>query len=63
MNLQNNNFQRAISTAYILLGSFFVCGGIGYYIFVKTNQKIWLIAGLIAGAIIGMYELFKLIQK
>ena len=57
------NFQKNISTAYFLLGSILLLGGLGYFLSIRFNNKIWFISFLIIGAIIGMYELYKRIDN
>ena len=57
------NFQKNISTAYILLGSILGLGIIGFILSQKYNNQIWFISFLLIGCIIGMYELYKTIQK
>ena len=63
MSRHNNNFQKAISSAYTLLSSLLFCGGVGYYLSIKTQNKFWVVSGLILGTFIGMYELYKIIKK
>ena len=57
------NFQKNISTAYILLGSILGLGIIGFILFQKYNNQIWFISFLLIGCIIGMYELYKRIDN
>ena len=56
------DFQKNISTAYILLGSILGLGGIGYLLSEKFNNQIWFISFLLIGCLIGMYELYKRIN-
>ena len=56
------NFQKNISTAYILLGSILLIGGLGYFLSIRYNNEIWFVSFLIMGAIIGMYELYKRVK-
>ena len=56
------NFQKNISTAYILLGSILGLGIVGYILSQKYNNQIWFISFLIFGVVIGMYELYKRIK-
>ena len=56
------NFQKNISTAYILLGSILGLGIVGYILSQKYNNQIWFMSFLIFGVIIGMYELYKRIK-
>ena len=56
------NFQKNISTAYILLGSILGLGGFGYFLSNKYNNQVWFISFLLLGVIIGMYELYKRIK-
>jgi len=58
----DRNFQRSMSAGYTLLGSILVLGGIGYYLFNKYNNILWLIVMLIIGIVVGMYELYKQIK-
>jgi len=57
------DFQKNISTAYILLGSILGLGGIGYLLSEKFNNQIWFISFLLIGCLIGMYELYKRINN
>ncbi len=57
------NFQKNISTAYILLGSILGLGIIGFILSQKYNNQIWFISFLLIGCIIGMYELYKRIDN
>ena len=57
------NFQKNISTAYILLGSILGLGVVGYFLSQKYNNQIWFISFLLIGCIIGMYELYKRIDS
>ena len=57
------NFQKNISTAYILLGSILGLGIIGFILSQKYNNQIWFISLLLIGCIIGMYELYKRLNK
>ena len=61
-NKPDRNFQQAMSVAYTLLGALLVLGGMGYFLSNKYNNVIWLIGGLILGAVVGMYELYKQIK-
>ena len=56
------NFSKTITTAYTLLGSILVFGGLGYYLSIKYNNNIWFMSLLFLGAIVGMYELYKRIK-
>tara|TARA_Y100000996_G_scaffold394779_1_gene359408 strand:+ start:174 stop:362 length:189 start_codon:yes stop_codon:yes gene_type:complete len=58
----DRNFQKAMSAGYTLLGSILALGGIGYYLFNKYDNILWLIAMLIIGIVVGMYELYKQIK-
>jgi len=63
MNKPNKNFQKAIAASYTLLGSLILFGGIGYFLKIKLKNEHWLTGCLILGAIIGLYELYKQINK
>ncbi len=56
------NFQKNISTAYILLGSILGLGIVGYILSYKYNNQMWLISFLLLGTVIGLYELYKRIK-
>ena len=56
------NFQKNISTSYILLGSILGLGMVGYLLSNKYNNQVWFISFLLLGVIIGMYELYKRIK-
>ena len=57
------NFQKNISTAYILLGSILGLGVAGYFLSQKYNNQLWFLFLLVLGVITGMYELYKRISK
>ena len=57
------NFSKTITTAYTLLGSFLVFGGLGYYLSTTYNNSVWFMSFLILGAVVGMYELYKRINN
>ena len=59
---KQTSLQKAVSAGSAMTGALVVCGGVGYYIFLKTNNKYYLIGGLILGAIVGMYEIYKQIR-
>ena len=63
MNKPNNNFQKSIVASYTLVGAIILFGGIGYVLKKKLNNEYWLVGCLIAGAMIGLYELYKQIYK
>ena len=63
MNKHNKNFHKAISASYTLVGSVILFGGIGYILKMKFSNDNWLIGCLITGALIGLYELYKQINK
>ena len=56
------DFQKNISTAYILLGSILGLGMVGFILSQKYNNQIWFISFLLIGCLIGMYELYKRIN-
>ena len=62
MQTPNRNFQKALTAAYTLLGSLLVFGGIGYYLSHRYDSIMWLAGMLVAGVVVGMYELYKLIK-
>ena len=57
------NFSKTITTAYTLLGSFLVFGGLGYYLSTTYDNSIWFVSLLMVGVIVGMYELYKRINN
>ena len=63
MKKSNQNLQKAISVSYTLVGSILLFGGVGYILNNKLNNKFWLISGLVFGSVIGLYELYKQINK
>ena len=56
------DFQKNISTAYILLGSILGLGGFGYFLSNNYDNPVWFTVFLVIGVIIGMYELYKRIK-
>ena len=63
MNKYNKTLQKAITVSYTLVGSLLLFGGIGYILKIKLDNENWLTGCLIAGAFIGLYELYKQINK
>ena len=63
MNKSKKTLQIAISVSYTLVGSILLFGGIGYYLSKKFHNPFLFFGGLILGAIIGLYELYKQINK
>ena len=63
MKPPSNNFQKAIAASYTLIGSLIIFGGIGYFLKNKFKNDYWLTGCLIFGAMIGLYELYKHINK
>jgi len=63
MNKFNKTLQQAIAASYTLIGAIFFCGIIGYYLSTRFGNSLWLFGGLLIGAIVGLYELYKQINK
>ena len=63
MNKFNKNLHKAISTSYTLVGSILFFGCLGYLLNKRFNDKNWFIGLLILGAIVGLYETYKQINK
>ena len=63
MKLPNKNFQKAIAASSTLVGAIILFGIIGYILKIRLNNENWLPGCLIAGAVIGLYELYKQINK
>ena len=63
MNKFNKNLQKAISISSTILGSILLFGIIGFFLKNKFNNPTWLIGCLILGSIIGLYEMYKQIDK
>jgi len=63
MNKFNRNLQKSLSAASTLIGSLFLFGVLGYYLTEKFNNQLYLIFFLILGALIGLYDLYKQINK
>ncbi|MBC8479254.1 MAG: AtpZ/AtpI family protein [FCB group bacterium] len=61
---QDNGQSRGISASYTLLGSLLFFGGLGYWLDSRNEgESYWLLAGLLLGVVIGMYELGKQVFK
>tara|TARA_B110000263_G_scaffold221953_1_gene210740 strand:- start:1537 stop:1728 length:192 start_codon:yes stop_codon:yes gene_type:complete len=63
MNKLNKNLQKAVSISSTILGSILLFGIIGYFLKNRFDNSILLIVCLISGAIVGLYELYKQINK
>tara|TARA_Y100000590_G_scaffold452609_1_gene596081 strand:+ start:987 stop:1178 length:192 start_codon:yes stop_codon:yes gene_type:complete len=63
MNKFNKNLHKAISISYTLVGSLLFFGSLGYLLNKRFNDKNWFIGLLILGAIVGLYETYKQINK
>ena len=52
--------KKAISAAYTLTGALLGLGLLGYYLDTKLDTKPYLLlAGLLLGVVVGLYELWK----
>tara|TARA_Y100001968_G_C18937688_1_gene517233 strand:+ start:246 stop:437 length:192 start_codon:yes stop_codon:yes gene_type:complete len=63
MNPFNNSLQKAMAASSTLIGSISLFGIIGYYLSNKYDTNFWFIGLLIFGSIIGLYDLYKQINK
>ena len=63
MRKSNKSLQKAITASYTLLGSLSFFGFIGYLLNEKFSNFFWFIGCLIIGACIGLYEVYKQINK
>tara|TARA_B110000116_G_C16523524_1_gene441105 strand:- start:248 stop:439 length:192 start_codon:yes stop_codon:yes gene_type:complete len=63
MNKFNKNLQKSLSASSTLIGSLFLFGVLGYYLTGKFNNQLYLICFLILGALVGLYDLYKQINK
>tara|TARA_Y100000590_G_scaffold407873_3_gene498537 strand:+ start:2929 stop:3120 length:192 start_codon:yes stop_codon:yes gene_type:complete len=63
MSKPNLSLQKAITASYTLLGSLAFFGVIGYILNNRFSNFFWLIGCLIVGAIVGLYELYKQINR
>ena len=63
MNKFNKNLQKSLAASSTLVGSLFFFGILGYYLTEKFNNQLYLIILLIIGAIVGLYDLYKHINK
>ena len=63
MNKFNKNLQKAISISSTILGSILLFGIIGFFLKNKFDNAVWLIVCLILGSVIGLYEMYKQINK
>ena len=62
MRKYNRSLQKALSISSTILGSLVLLGGTGYFLSKKFNNDLWLLL-IIVGAIVGLYELYKQINK
>ena len=63
MNKFNRNLQKSLSASSTLIGSLLFFGVLGYYLAGKFNNQLYLVCFLILGAIVGLYDLYKQINK
>ena len=63
MNKFNRNLQKSLSASSTLIGSLLFFGVLGYYLAGKFNNQLYLVCFLILGAIVGLYDLYKHINK
>jgi F0F1-type ATP synthase assembly protein I len=63
MNKFNKNLQKAIGVSSTILGSILFFGIIGFFLKNKFDNPIWLIVCLILGSVVGLYDLYKQINK
>ena len=56
----SGNTRRSIAAAYTLLGAVLGLGAVGYFLDWKfENSPYLLLAGLLVGVVIGLYDLWK----
>ena len=58
-----SNLQKAIIAGSSMTGYLFTFGLISYMLSKKFDNSFYLIAGLILGAVLGLYEVFRQIKK
>ena len=59
-----NNLQKGIGASYSIIGSLMLFGLGGFWLDKQSEgDNFWLIIGLLMGAIVGLYELSKIILK
>ena len=63
MSKPNISLQKAITASYTLLGSLSFFGFVGYLLNEKFSNLFWFIGSLIIGACIGLYEVYKQINR
>tara|TARA_B100000959_G_C14878909_1_gene581658 strand:- start:219 stop:410 length:192 start_codon:yes stop_codon:yes gene_type:complete len=62
--MHNKNFQKAIGASYTVIGALVLFGLIGYWMDQQNEgESFWLVAGLLLGVVVGMYELAKYMLK
>ena len=62
MNRYNRSLQKAITISSTMLGALVLSGGVGYFLSKKFNNDLWLLL-LILGAVVGLYEINKQINR
>ena len=63
MKKNNKTLQIAITSSSTIIGSLLCFGLIGYYLSRTYNNLLWLISFLILGGIVGLYDLYKQMNK
>ena len=63
MNKYNKNLQKALSISSTILGALLLFSGLGYFLYKKMDNEIWIIALPLIGVLVGLYEAYKQINK
>ena len=59
----DSNLQKAVVAGFSMSGSLLVFGIFGYMVSKKYDNQIFLLFGLIIGAVFGLYEIFRQMKK
>ena len=59
MNKYNKNLQKALSVSSTIIGALLLFTGLGYFLYKKMDNEIWLISLSLIGVIVGLYEAYK----
>ncbi len=62
MKNKKSPLHTAILIGSTISSSLLVCGGVGYFFYYQYQNLNYLLIGLIVGAILGMYEMYKFIK-
>ena len=59
MNKYNKNLQKALSISSTILGALLLFSSLGYFLYKKMDNEIWVITLPLIGVVVGLYGAYK----